>query len=170
MKNIFNILGFQVSWWACVLGVKHGQPYVGPICMALFIVIHFFYFKVNLLEIRLIAFFAIIGTTIDTGLAYSGLLSYNGLYSQNLLLAPLWITAMWCGFCATVNHSLSWLKGRGFASFLMGAVFGPLSYIAGEKFNAISFHSSILIINVVLAIVWGISIFLIFFLNKRFGL
>ena len=170
MKNIFNILGFQISWWACVIGVKNGQPYIGPLFMAIFILIHFFYFKANLLEIRLIAFFALIGTSIDTAFAYSGLLSYNGLYSQNLLLAPLWITAMWCGFCATVNHSLSWLKDRAIASFLMGAVFGPLSYIAGEKFNAISFHSSMLVINITLAIVWGISIFLIFFLNKRLGL
>ena len=109
-------------------------------------------------------------TLIDTFIAYSGIISYNGLYSEKLFLAPLWITAMWCGFCATVNHSLSWLKERWFFCFMLGAFFGPLSYIAGEKFNAISFYSSFLIINVTLAIIWGISIILVFFINKKFDL
>ncbi len=170
MKNIFNIIGFQLSWWACVLGVKNGQPYLGPICMIIFIGIHFFYFKANILELRLISIFAVLGTLADTLMAYSGILSYEGLYFQNILIAPLWITAMWCGFCATINHSLGWLKDKWIASFLLGAVFGPLSYIAGEKFNAISFHTSVANVSIVLAFVWGFSIYLIFLINKRIGL
>ena len=103
---------------------------------------------------------------VDTGIAISGLLSYNGLYAQNIILAPLWITAMWGGFCATVNHSLSWLKERWVSSFILGAIFGPLSYIAGEKFDAITFHSSLISICIALAIIWGLSMSFIFFVNK----
>ena len=169
MKNIFNILGFQLSWWACVLGVKNGLPYIGPVFMLLFLGIHFLYLKSNFLELRLVVIFTILGTLVDTGLAISGLLSYNGLYAHNIVLAPLWITAMWAGFCATVNHSLSWLKERWVSSFALGAIFGPLSYIAGEKFDAIIFHSSLMSICIVLAFVWGSSIFLIFLVNKRIG-
>jgi hypothetical protein len=170
MKNIFNILGFQISWWGCVLGVKNGLPYLGPVCMLLFLGVHFFYFKSNIQELKLIGIFSVIGTLTDTCLAYSGLLSYGGLYTKSTIIAPLWITAMWCGFCATVNHSLSWLKEKWVSSFILGAVFGPLSYIAGEKFGAIIFHSSLISINIILAIVWGLSMLSIFFTNKRIGL
>ncbi len=169
MKNIFNILGFQLSWWACVLGVKNGLPYLGPACMLLFLGIHFIYLKSNILELKLIISFAVLGTLVDTGIAISGMLSYNGLYAQNIILAPLWITAMWGGFCATVNHSLSWLKEKWVPSFILGAIFGPLSYIAGEKFHAITFHSSLMSICIALAIIWGLSMSFIFFVNKRIG-
>ena len=170
MKNIFNILGFQLSWWACVLGVKSGLPYLGPVCMLLFLGVHFIYLKSNSLELKLVVTFAVLGTLVDTGLAISGILSYNGLYAQNIILAPLWITAMWGGFCATVNHSLSWLKERWISSFILGAIFGPLSYIAGEKFDAITFHSSLTVTCIALAIIWGISMSSIFLVNKRIGL
>tara|TARA_B100001250_G_scaffold357988_1_gene334029 strand:+ start:420 stop:932 length:513 start_codon:yes stop_codon:yes gene_type:complete len=170
MKNIFNILGFQLSWWACVLGVKSGLPYLGPVCMLLFLGVHFIYLKSNSLELKLVVTFAVLGTLLDTGLAISGILSYNGLYAQNVILAPLWITAMWGGFCATVNHSLSWLKERWISSFILGAIFGPLSYIAGEKFDAITFHSSLTVTCIALAIIWGISMSSIFLVNKRIGL
>jgi hypothetical protein len=170
MKNIFNILGFQLSWWACVLGVKSGLPYLGPVCMLLFLGVHFIYLKSNSLELKLVVTFAVLGTLVDTGLAISGILSYNGLYAQNVILAPLWITAMWGGFCATVNHSLSWLKERWISSFILGAIFGPLSYIAGEKFDAITFHSSLTVTCIALAIIWGISMSSIFLVNKRIGL
>ena len=169
MKNIFNILGFQLSWWACVLGVKNGLPYLGPACMLLFLGIHFIYLKSNILELKLVLIFAVLGTLVDTGIAILGILSYNGLYAQNIILAPLWITAMWGGFCATVNHSLSWLKEKLVSSFILGAIFGPLSYIAGEKFHAITFHSSLISICIALAIIWGLSMSFIFFVNKRIG-
>ena len=75
MKNIFNILGFQLSWWACVLGVKSGLPYLGPVCMLLFLGVHFIYLKSNSLELKLVVTFAVLGTLVDTGLAISGILS-----------------------------------------------------------------------------------------------
>ena len=39
----------------------------------------------------------------------------------------------------------------------------------GEKFDAIIFHSSLMSICIVLALVWGSSIFFIFLVNKRIG-
>ena len=123
MKNLFNIIGFQLSWWACVLGVKYGYSYLGPLLMFLFIVIHFSIFKSQISELKLIVLFAFIGTIIDTAIANTGILIYNGSYSQELLIAPLWITAMWCGFCATINHSLMWLKEKWILCFFDGCYF-----------------------------------------------
>ena len=165
--KVFNIVGFQISWWVCVLSAKSQMIYLGPLFMIIFIMIHFWKVTDNINEIKLIAIFGVLGTLIDTMFMFSGILSYSGLYSKNILIAPLWITAMWCGFSATINHSMLWLNNKWMLSFILGLVFGPLSYITGEKFGAIHFFADIKIIIVVLAVVWGISIPLIYWVNNR---
>ena len=167
MSKIYNIVGFQVSWWACVLGVKYGMPYIGPAIMLIFLLIHFFFFSIGPHELKLVFIFALFGTLIDSFFAFSNMLSYKGTYAPDLLIAPLWITAMWCGFCSTVNHSLAWLKNRWVSAFLLGAIFGPLSYITGQKFGAIYFNSDLVTVNTILALVWGLSIPLIYWVNER---
>ena len=167
IKNLFNIVGFQASWWGCILGAKYGLEYIGPILMFGFLVTHFLYFtKVNN-ELYLVLIFAIIGTAIDSLFIVSGIFDYMGLYFEGVLIAPLWITAMWCGFVATVNHSLSWFKGRWVAASILGVYGGPVSYIVGEKFNAIIFLDEFYKTNLILAIVWGLSIPLIYYVNEK---
>ena len=167
--KVFNIVGFQISLWVCVLSAKSQMIYLGPLFMIIFIMIHFWKVTDNINEIKLIAIFGVLGTLIDTMFMFSGILSYSGLYSKNILIAPLWITAMWCGFSATINHSMLWLNNKWMLSFILGLVFGPLSYITGEKFGAIHFFADIKIIIVVLAVVWGVSIPLIYWVNNRLG-
>tara|TARA_Y100000590_G_C15454556_1_gene914038 strand:- start:131 stop:658 length:528 start_codon:yes stop_codon:yes gene_type:complete len=167
VKNIFNIVGFQLSWWGCVLGVKNEMVYLGPILMVIFLILHFYVFTFNYSEIKLIVLFGIIGTLIDSSMAFLGILKYNGIYSPSTVIAPLWITAMWCGFTATVNHSLSWLKNRYFSSGLLGAVAGPLSYLAGVKFDAIQFNSSPILALIIVSLFYAITIPLIYWVNER---
>ena len=170
MKKIFNILGFKLSWWACVLGATSDLEYIGPLSMLLFLILHFYLNSPNNAEIKLVVIFAFVGTLIDTLMASSGMLSYNGLYGQDIIIAPLWITAMWCGFAAMVNHSMAWLKGRWVLSFLLGGILGPLAYSAGEKLGAIYFNDDLLDITIMLVFVWGVSIPLIYWVNDRLGL
>lgn len=167
MNKIFNIIGFQAGWWSCVLGTKYEAKYFGPLIMLVFIIIHLYYFSDDPHEIKLVIFFAFAGTLVDTAMAYSGVLKYSGLYKPDILIAPLWITAMWFGFAATVNHSMEWLKNRWIAAFILGAVFGPLSYITAEKFGAVQFQENIIIVCTMLAIVWGASIPAIYWVNDR---
>ena len=167
MKKIFNIVGFQASWWGCVLGVKSGMIYLGPVLMLIFLILHLFLFTSNYDEIKLIVLFGVIGTMIDTSMAYCNILIYNGTYIPNTYIAPLWITSMWCGFSATVNHSLSWLRNRYFASVLLGAVSGPLSYLAGMKFGAIEFVAGPIIALVLIAFFYGVTIPLMYWVNER---
>ena len=168
MKNIINLILFQFSWWVCVLGTSNGLSYIGPLFMFLFLVLHLFYLNPNFQEIKFVILIALIGTMVDTGLASTGVISYEGIYTHSTrYLAPLWITAMWAGFAATVNHSMYWLNNRSVAAFLLGAIFGPLSYLTGSKFDVIHFHTSILNILLILAIIWGVSIVGIFKLNSK---
>ena len=124
----------------------------------------------NPAEIKLVFIFAFLGTLIDTLMAYSGMLSYNGLYGQGIIIAPLWITAMWCGFAAMVNHSMAWLKGRWVQALLLGGFLGPVAYKAGEGLGAINFNNDQLDVTIMLAIVWGFSMPFIYWVNDKLGL
>ena len=170
MKKIFNILGFKVSWWACVFGATSDLVYIGPMMMLIFLIIHFYLNSPNPAEIKLVFIFAFLGTLIDTLMAYSGMLSYNGLYGQEIIIAPLWITAMWCGFAAMVNHSMAWSKGRWVLALLLGGFLGPVAYKAGEGLGAINFNNDQLEVTIMLAIVWGLSMPLIYWVNDKLGL
>ena len=170
MNNIFNIFGFQLSWWGCVLGVKYDMVYLGPVLMATFLILHFTYISSNYSEIKLIILFGLAGTLIDTSIAFFRVLEYNGTYTQDTLIAPLWITSMWCGFSATVNHSLAWLKKRYFASIVLGAFSGPLSYLAGVKFGAIHFISSPVISLGIIALVYSFAIPFMYWVNEKLAL
>ena len=167
MNKIFNIVGFQASWWGCVLGVKSGIIYLGPFLMLAFLAVHVVRNVDNYSEIKLIILFGLIGTSIDTGMAYFGVLIYNGTYFPDSYIAPLWITSMWCGFSATVNHSLSWLHNRYVASAVLGVVSGPLSYLAGVKFGAIEFEATPIIALGIIAVFYGLTIPLMYWVNEK---
>ena len=112
LKNIINIVGFYIGWWGCVLGAANDMSYLGPMLMLVFLIAHFYLFVSSKQEIYLVLIICFLGTVIDTILFFSGSFVYAGAYSNELLIAPLWITAMWAGFAATVNHSMSWLKDK----------------------------------------------------------
>ena len=170
VKTIINIIGFYIGWWTCVLGTANDLPYLGPVVMILFLIVHYFLFVSDIREIYLVLIIGTIGTITDSLLFLSGSFIYAGAYSNEILIAPMWITAMWMGFSATVNHSMSWLKDKWLIMVICGIVFGPAAFFTGEKFGAIEFHLSALLSVLVIAIVYGILMPAIYFLNRHLGL
>jgi hypothetical protein len=49
------------------------------------------------------------------------------------------MVALWVLFATTFNASLRWLRGRPLLAMALGAVGGPLAYLAGAQLGAISF-------------------------------
>jgi len=169
LKIGFNAVGFQSAWWLTVGGLVMGYPLLGPLAMTLYMITdHLTLTKKAQSEIRLILSAMLLGTIADTLFNVSGLISYAGGYSVAPFLAPLWITLMWGGFAATLNHSLSWIKPKPILGFIMGAIFGPLSYMAGAKFDALQFNMDMTLSLIILGLFWGISIPALVWLQNRF--
>ena len=152
----FNALGFQSAWWLSVLGIVVGHPWLGPLAMTFYLVADHISLNKRSAETVTILSAAAIGTIADSIMSNLGLIAYAGGYASLPQLAPLWITAMWAGFAATLGYSLSWLKPRLWAAILLGAIFGPLSYLAGQKFGALELVSEWSI--PALVIFWGLAV------------
>lgn len=137
MGLVINFIGFQIGWFACVIGAAKGQPLLGIICAFLIVAIHL-YRNRSYAEFYMILIAMLIGFVWESLLVASGWLSYTST-ADSETFAPVWLVAMWALFATTINLSIAWLKGRWLAAAVMGAVFGPLAFVAGEKLGAVEF-------------------------------
>ena len=82
-------------------------------------------------EAFLIAGITLLGVLVEGGLLASGIITYAGTEAGRWA-PPIWIIALWFGFGTLPHASLGWLSGRWVLQDLLGAICGPLSYVAGE--------------------------------------
>ena len=165
MALLVNFIGFQVGWFACVLGAAHDKELLGMI-IALGIVIYHVVSQANLInELKLVSSAVVIGLFWETWVLNLNILEYPS-HIANAFWAPAWLIMMWALFATTINLSMGWLKGRWVLSVFMGAVFGPLAFIGGEKLGAVVFLDSILSI-VTLSIGWGLLMPLLLWIAER---
>jgi FtsH-binding integral membrane protein len=157
IRKVFNYIGLQVGWLACAIGAAQGMAWLGPLVVALYLGLHLYWSPMRNKELRFILLVGLIGMVVDSLKKITGLISYTGDVSL-AWLAPPWIIAMWLLFSTSLNGSLSWLKGRYALAVILGAVFGPLSYVSGARLGAAGFNFDFWITIGVLAVVWGLVV------------
>jgi len=166
MKLLLNFAAFQAGWFACVLGAAKGLPWLGPVVVAAVVALHLATVRRPLPELYLVLAAMAIGLVVDSLLLATGWLRYpSGLWLSGL--APYWIVAMWALFATTLNVSMGWMRGRPVLTVLMGAVGGPLSYLAGEKLGAIELVQPLPALAA-LALAWALAMPLLMRLAARF--
>ena len=176
MNLAVNFVAFQLGWFACVLGAANGMPWAGPLVVLGVVALHLARVPRPRPELRLIAVSMALGLLVDSLLLATGWLSYPagpwlpGPWQSNPWqsnLAPYWIVAMWALFATTLNVSMGWLRGRPLLAVLMGAVGGPLSYLAGEKLGGIELTAPAAALTA-LAVAWAVAMPLLMKLAERF--
>jgi len=166
MRTLVNFVAFQVGWFACVFGAANGMPWAGLLVVGLVVGLHLVLADRAGQEMILILLALLAGLIFDSLLVLSGWLRYAG-ESPLAGLAPYWILAMWALFATTLNVSMSWLKNRPGLALILGAVFGPLSYIAGQRLGALEFVD-IRAGSIALAFIWALAMPLLMFAATRF--
>jgi len=138
MPLLSNLLFFKTGWLSSVLGGANQMPWLGPVAVAIAVLVHLRHAEKPEAELTLILSCAAIGTVFDSVLVAAGFVSYaSGLFSVSA--APYWIIGMWMLFTTTLNMSLRFLKGRPWLSAAIGFVAGPLAYLGGAKLGGIVF-------------------------------
>ena len=154
--TLVNFLGLQGGWLACARGAAEGWPWFGPLVVAIYMAIHLRWLAADWRkEAGFITAVCLLGFGVDGVMSGTNFLAYASP-SAWPWLAPVWIVGMWALFASAFNHSLGWLRGRLGLAFVLGAVFGPLSYAAGARLGGVAFGWDWALSMVILAAVWGV--------------
>ena len=166
--HITNLLSFGIGWFACVVGAANGTPSYGVAVAAMLLALNILVAEDALHEARVIATVGAIGFAVDTILASAGVLVLDPRTSNPSWLCPIWLVAIWMMFGSTLTASLAWLATRTAVAAILGAIAGPLGYLAAAKMGAIAIPASVAQRVVTIAIIWAV-VFpgLLRFANRR---
>lgn len=136
-----NLLGYQASWFAAVIGAGRGLWWPGVAAALAFVA---WQSAIAVDRRRMFAVLAIallVGAIIDGALAYGGLLRYAApMPSLPAGGAPPWILGLWLAFAATLQRSLAFLQRRPWLAAAFGAIGAPLAYLgAAHGWQAVVF-------------------------------
>jgi hypothetical protein len=166
-RKFINFILFQAAWFAAVLGAAKGLPWLGPVAMVPVLGVHLALAEHRSGELNLLIAAGILGFLFDTALVAAGVF-LPVAYLLPRPLSPPWMVSLWLNFAATLNVSLSWLRGRYILATVFGAIGGPLAYYSGARLGATEALPS-LGGMLVLALGWGIMTPLLVWLARAFG-
>ena len=164
-QKIANFVLFQVGWFACILGGASGHVAASVLFSLTLVAISVWQtpFKKNLLELFIkIGLYGLVG---DTLLLQLGLLQFTSPVPFTFL-SPIWMLSLWILFASTLNQSMAWLSGKPLMGALVGAIFGPLSYIAGVEMGAANWGNRLQAI-VLIGFIWAIGMPIFLFWAKQ---
>ena len=169
LRVVVNVVLFQLAWFAAIIGGASGWSWVAGLPA---VVVGLLHLGLNRGmwrgEAWLITGVTALGLVIETAFISLGALHYAGS-TAGAVVPPLWILALWLAFGTLPNGSLAWLKGRIVLQIALGAVLGPLSYVAGVRLGAATLGSPEWVSIGVIAIGWGLAMPMMFRLARRPG-
>ena len=165
MFTVYNIVAYQAAWFACVLGAAYGMPWIGAaVCFAV-VAAHLALTRERAVELKLIGAAIFIGLLVDTALLRSGHLWFvSGTWPTGV--APYWMLSLWAAFATTLNHSLRWVVRRPWMSTLLGAIGGPLAYLAGAKLGALHIAAPQTALPMI-GVAWGLAMLALSIISAR---
>ena len=153
--RIWNFLGFQAAWFACVLGAAHDRPWLGPLVVLFLLTWHIGTAPEWRPAVCRIVLIGLLGALVDSMLGFAGVLQYrDGLGAS--WVCPIWLIALWMAFATTLKHSLGLLEGRHAVAALVGGIFGPLSYYGGQALGALRVRGGLVDGLLVLMVLWAV--------------
>ena len=138
MRNIQNYALFQGVWFAAVSGAAAGRPWQGVAAAALMLLVHLWLVSERWRELRYVLAVGAAGSLADSLLSALGVLAYP-VHTQAYggPWVPPWIAALWLAVGMLPRFSLAWLRGRLPLAAALGALAGPLSFLAGERLGVV---------------------------------
>lgn len=133
--RVLHALVFQLYWLVTVLAAARGHPWIGPALLPAVVALHLG-IRGGARPVLLLTFAGMaLGYLADSGLVLAGRLSFPEL-SRLGGPSPLWMVGLWGNFALALDASLAWLVERPRLAGVLGALGGPLSYLAGEALGA----------------------------------
>ena len=152
---VANIVGFNLAWFATVVGAAEGLAWAGPAALLVFAAFQIPASPRPRYDLTAIAVFAAAGLVVDSVWSLAGVVSYAAAWPSPAL-APVWLVALWGSFSLTVGHSLAWIRQRPLAAAALGGLGGGFSYWAGARLGAVEAHVPEALYGVLVGLTWAL--------------
>lgn len=161
--SLLNSLCYTAGWFWCVLFGIHDQSALATIGAVLLIVLQLYYTKIKdislyIQDVLLVIFSIPLGTILEIFFVQINVIDYT---HTTLSFPPIWIICLYPLFSLLLNHSLTIIKKNYFLSFLFGFIGAPLSYIAGNSLEGLTFPYTLLQTWIIIGICWGLFLCLL---------
>jgi hypothetical protein len=159
---VFSIW-IYAAWFGCVFCARRGLELESLFFPLVTWIATWFLFRPPTRDITKLLILCAFGLAFDTAIyLLSGI-----RYAQSPLLGvPIWMVALWFTFVPSLLPLSMALKGHYVLAAIIGAVFGPLSYKAGEVFGVL-YMQNIFVIGIY-AVFWALFFsFGIFWLRRK---
>lgn len=147
LKKLANLIGYNLIWALCIFWGNQGLILVGML-----LVLHFVLISERLFELKIIIITASLGYGIDCLLTLAGFFEFEQVQG----VTPLWLAALWLGFCTTLRHSLAVFADKLMISSVLAAIAGTSSYMGAAHLGAVQMGQSNLVSVLILALIWAV--------------
>jgi len=163
-RTLFNLLGTQLGWFACVWGAAQGMEWLGPLFALGYLPVHLAWLPNPRREIGFIILATLIGIAIEVFHVAVELLIYP---AKEAWLPPLWMVALWLIFSSSIAYTWGWLQERYLLSAIIGGIAGPLTYLAGVQLGAATFGWPLGPTLIILMVIWALVMPTLVWLARR---
>jgi hypothetical protein len=159
---LYNFIWFQSIWFVAVLG---GDNWV--IVLFSLLICHFFLVENVKTEIKFLVTGAAIGIAVDILLTIYDFYVFNP--ERSFFIFPLWMIAIWLGFCGTIRHSMKFMTSKPVAMIIVAFFVAPISYVAASKLGAVEFPKGLLFTALIIGFSWMAITACLLVLNNYFA-
>lgn len=159
------VLAVQAGWAACVVGAISGWGWLGPAVVSVMLSVRVATERHKAEFIRMLLSTLLIGVTLDGLLAATGVLIFPDAAGSAWPI-PVWMVALWGNFVLALD-ALHWLASRPALASAVGAVGGPLAYLAGARLGAVTLGPTEAVALVAIALEWAAALPLLLLLAGR---
>ena len=156
--RVHNFLWYQSIWFTAVLG---GNDFLWLLLSL--IVFHICVCDDKKSEILLMCSGAAIGVTGDSLLTHAGFFAFESV--PGYFPVPLWLLAIWLGFCGTLRNSLKFMADRPILMTIAAGIFAPLIYSSAMRLGAVEFPLGHLITALLVSSSWILVISILLSFN-----
>lgn len=161
--SLLNSLCYTTGWFWCVLFGIHDQSILATIGAVFLILFQLYCTKIKdialyIQDVLLVVFSVPLGAFLEMFLMQTNFIDYT---NTSGMLPPIWIVSLYPLFSLLLNHSLKIIKKNYLASFLLGFLGAPLSYIAGNSLGGLTFPYPLLQTWILIGICWGLFLCLL---------
>lgn len=155
--TLLSFAGFQLVWFACILGARAGRPWIGPLVAALSAAVQIGSARDWRVDLALAGVAALVGYAADSALVLAGVLTFPERAALGWP-SPIWMVALWVNLAVTLRRLLGYLLGRYVLGAVFGAIGGPLAYLAGVQMGAARFGIGREAALAVVAVEWLVAL------------